>query len=290
VRDLLDEADRLYAASVRLLEDATRLHGEKRRATTKKLSPVSLQRACSNRKIAPQRFERSKRGLLRNVPIGPYCTTTHVSIAATCPETCPFKGSGCYAETGRYGAEVRRLDEAAKALSGLDVITTEADTIDRLWLRGVPRDGAEGGRDLRLHVAGDVCCAEGARVLGAAAERWLERGGGAVWTYTHRWREIPVTAWGPIHALASTEILVELDEARTLGYVPAHTVPFFETEGAYSLGSHIIVPCPAETRKATCVECRMCLGQGLRRDNVAVGFALHGMGRADAAEALDKKT
>lgn len=288
--DLLDEAERVYQQSVRLLDQVSSLRDrkQKRTGTYLKLSPVSVQRSSANRKIAPQRQDMTRHGLIRNVPIGPFAITTHVSIAETCPASCVFRDAGCYAQVGRYGAEIRRLDAAAKSYGPLGVMAAEADAITRLWSRGVPRDGAEGGRDLRLHVAGEASCADGARILAQAVDGFRARGGGACWTYTHRWREISSEDWGAIHALASVESAVELDEAVDLGYVPALTVPAFEGAGAFRVvGSAIqVMPCPAETGTTTCVQCRLCLGTKLRRDRTAVGFALHGTGRSTALPKL----
>lgn len=281
---LLEQAERLYRQSVDLLAEATSLQGRNCRGKTLKVSPISVQRASANRKIAPQRQDMTRHGLIRNVPIGPYAVTTHVSIAETCPDSCVFKNAGCYAQAGRYHSEIRRLDAAAKSYGPLGVMVAEADAISRLWPRWVPQDGAEGGRDLRLHVAGEASCADGAQVLAKAVAGFKSRGGGACWTYTHRWREIPVDVWGPIHALASVESAAELDEAVDLGYVPTLTVRGFEDGASFRLpdSSIQIMPCPAEIGTTTCVQCRLCLGTKLRKDRTAVSFALHGTGRRTA--------
>ncbi|HKY50814.1 MAG TPA: hypothetical protein VJP45_06120, partial [Candidatus Limnocylindria bacterium] len=149
--------------------------------------PVSVQRASSNRKLAPQLQRKFPNGWRRNEPQGPYVTSTYVSIAATCPDSCRFKNNGCYDQAGPAAKHARARDAAADGWSALEVIRAEADAIDRLYPNGVPQDGARGGRDLRLHVGGDVSCSRGAELLGEAARRWRERGGGAVWVYTHRW-------------------------------------------------------------------------------------------------------
>lgn len=60
-----------------------------------------------------------------------------------------------------------------------------------------------------------------------AGQRWRDRGGGAVWTYTHRHREIPRSAWGSIAVMASVEDGSEVRWALSRGYGIAITVQAF---------------------------------------------------------------
>jgi hypothetical protein len=186
----------------------------------------------------------------------------------------------------------RRLDENADGLTGDEVIELEADLLDQAFRghRGrahgrIPRDGGRcgrDGRDLRLHVGGDVSGTRGARRLAQTAERWAERGGGAVWTYTHRWRQVLRDRWGSISVLASVEKRVDAKLAVERGYVPAIVVPEFKDRKAYR--SRLvprgwrILPCPAETTEGvTCVTCRLCLDDdALMERKLAIGFEAHG--------------
>ena len=55
--------------------------------------PISLQRASANRKLTHVDevvYDPNSR-FKRPVARAPYCTTTYVSIEATCPSTCRFK-------------------------------------------------------------------------------------------------------------------------------------------------------------------------------------------------------
>lgn len=266
--NIVDEADRLLRRSRALLEEM--------QAGVTMPAPVSIQPRSSNRKLAPQRVERARSGRRRNVPVGPYVASTYVSIEATCPDSCSFKGGGCYAQemTGR-GA---RMDRGGRWMDPLEVTRAEADAISSAFARGVPQDGHRGGRDLRLHVSGDVSCDAGARLLSAAADAWLARGGGAVWTYTHRWREIPREAWGPIAVLASVERLADMGAALERGYAPAIVVPEFPSPRAWTHAGIRIVPCPSEAGDRTCATCRLCLDPKLAQRRTAIAFALHGHG------------
>lgn len=242
--------------------------------------PITIQPRSANRKLAPQRQLKFPGGWRRNEPVGPYVASTHVSIAATCPNTCTFKGSGCYEQSGASGRHSAARDAAADGWTALEVIRVEADAIDHLGLYGVPQDGARGGRDLRLHVGGDVSCADGARLLGAAASGWHRRRGGRVWTYTHRWRSVPLEAWGPdVSVLASCDHPSEVADAWRSGYAVAVLVPNFPNgPRTFKLGSRTVVPCPVEAgAQTTCATCRLCMHDlRLRGSNLVIAFRKHG--------------
>ena len=261
------EADQALAGSERLLEEA-KAASVLRRAKV----PVAIQAKSSNRKLAPQRVV-DVNGRDRCEPIGPYVTSTYVAIEPTCPASCPYRGNGCYAQAGMA---VRPLDREARrgGWTGSATIAAEVEAIDRTLVRGVPQDGANGGRDLRLHVSGDAHDTAGAEALAGAAERWRARGGASVWTFTHLWREIPRGAWGPISVLASVETEADAIRARRRGYAPALTTQKHESDGSFVVGRDTrIVPCPAQTRGRTCAECRLCLDVTPSR---GVSFELHG--------------
>lgn len=252
--------------------------------------PVTFQRSTANPKLVPIRRELTAQGRIRFVASGPQACSTYASIEHTCPDTCPLKHHGCFAEAGASHLTMGRLNARAKRWDWdpLDVSFAEAELISRAFADGVPQDGARGGRDLRLHVGGEVSCRLGAIALGIEARRWRARGGGAVWTYTHRWREIPRASWGSegIAVFASAERPEELEEAAARGYPAAITLPVF-TNGRDQAeirpraftpegSSFTVIPCPAETRGRTCVQCRLCLDHDLLGARKAIGFFVHG--------------
>jgi len=239
---------------------------------------VSVQPRSSNSKLSPIRVELARSGRPRNVPIGPFVASTYVSIKATCPDSCVFKKNGCFAAASAGHLTMAKLDRDARHLTGDKVTRLEAEAIDRLFPRGVPQDGRRGGRDLRLHVGGEAASSKGARLLGQAAARYIDRGGGRVWTYTARWQEFRRPAWGPISVLASVQHPHEIAEACGLGYASAIVIRRFPPGGrAFRVGAWTVVPCPAETRGRTCVECRLCFDDAalLRRRQV-IAFEPHG--------------
>ncbi len=249
--------------------------------------PVLFSAISSNRKLSPVKLERSG-GAKRIVLPKLRCSATYVSIRGTCPTTCAYKDNGCFVQS--QAAPMRALDEASGSWTPLEIIQEEAAMLDRSFPRGIPKDGLPGGggRDLRLHVGGDVSCARGAKALAEATARWMSHGGGAVWTYTHRWRRIHRRKFGLISALASVEKPSDLVAARERGYASAITVVAFESPRAYPLTEGFtVIPCPAETAGVTCIECRLCFDDArLRREGFVIGFALHGPKVRRATERL----
>ncbi len=250
------------------------------------LRPAKFHPASCNRKLAPVHVAKLPTGWRRFTPVGPRVSSTYVSISSTCPTSCTFRNNGCYAQTGFTGRAIKQLDAVgATEREAIDDEVRQIDSFGRY--RGIPQDGGrrgKSGRDLRLHVAGDVRSVESVEALAAAATRWKARGGGDVWTYTHAWRSLPRAAWGPVSVLASVEDAGSAAIARLRGYVPAVVVAEFPSDRAFDLpGLGRVIPCPGETRGATCVECRLCLdADALARRDVAIGFAVHGNGKLGA--------
>ena len=271
-------ASPLPARSAALADEAT---GIARRARKSVRVPWSIQLTSSNRKLAPIREEIARSGRRRFVGIGPFCVSTYVSIASTCPDSCTFKNNGCYAQAGSAHLTMGTLDLRGRGYTPLEVTQGEAAALSAMWKQDgrVPQDGARGGRDLRLHVGGDASCRRGARALGDAVAELQRRGLGSAWTYTHRWREIPRAAWGPISVLASVETVEDAELAVARGYAPAMTVEAFPSRRAWRVSPRLrLIPCPYEAGGSgpTCVQCRLCLDRDLLRMGSGIAFAVHG--------------
>lgn len=142
---------------------------------------ASLCRTSANKKLSPVKkvpYD-NPRYPYRPVPVAPFVSSTYSSIAATCPSSCAFKrrpdGSpgGCYVDADHFmRKKMATLDAAAAGKAPLDVVRDEAAEIDRAWPRGIPQDGARGGRDLRLHIGGEFFSEIRRRI--AAGERHRE--------------------------------------------------------------------------------------------------------------------
>jgi hypothetical protein len=273
--------DRAVERAAAVLEDSRLMTPElSRQVRNRRLqrgATVRFSELSANRKMSPVVVANGK---LRSVR--PYVSSTFASIRATCPDSCRFKPGpagedrGCYAAAGITRTWSARFDLVDA--TGLEVNEEEAREIDRAFCgRRVPQDGPDGGgRALRLHVGGDVEGPAGLAVLVEAVRRWLARGGGPAWTYTHRWREIPSSSWGPIAVLASCETAAEVLEARRLGYSAALVIDSHEGTRARKIGAWRFLPCPAETKdKVTCATCGLCM-KDLVKLRLVILFQAHG--------------
>jgi hypothetical protein len=201
------------------------------------------------------------------------CATTYAA-QASCPASCAFfNGGGCYAENGRiYSGITKPLNGAAElaAAGPREVALEEAAAIDALEMIS--------NRPMRLHTVGDCRTDEAARIVSSAAERYMDRGGGPVWTYTHAWRIVDRDSWGRVSVLASCETAEQIELARMRGYAPSIVVSEFGQRTKYVHRDIEILPCPAQTSAdVTCSSCRLCMDDtGLRGRGYAIAFEVHG--------------
>jgi hypothetical protein len=165
--------------------------------------------------------------------------------------------------------------------TALDCARAEAREIDAL---------PDNGRDLRLHVVGDCPTNGAARIVAAAAARYVARGGGSVWTYTHAWRKVHRASWGSVSVLASVETMADAKLAQARGYAVAMVVPEHASDRAEVVDGSRVVPCPEQSgRGVTCVDCRLCMSDGNLRDRstpAIIALAIHGQSSKRAAAAI----
>lgn len=205
------------------------------------------------------------------------CSATYVS-QASCPRSCPFRGSGCYAEYGHASIQTRRLNGSEERRAER-LARAEARAIDRLT----------GLRPLRLHVVGDCRTARAAVIVARASKRYRQRWGNPVWTYSHAWRDVERSDWGDVSVLASVEAVTDLIAAESRGYATAIVVPEFADTRMYTIQGRKILPCPEQTRGVTCEECRLCMDdERLYRQGITIAFAAHSQGRRKALTVLSE--
>lgn len=209
-----------------------------------------------------------------NVKIGDVSTTylgTVSCVDCAYRHTTKEGDEGCYAENGMVGIHVRRLNRNVRAAHASPVRQAEAEAR---------------GQALRIHTSGDCPTAEAARIVADAAERFVARGGGTPWSYTHAWRRVPRKAWGSVSVLASVETLADAARATRRGWAVARVVPQFSGDKAWVEGGIRWIPCPAQTRDdVTCSTCRLCLDDNkLRAIGAGVAFEAHGSSKRKAAE------
>ena len=259
-----------------------------------------------NKKLGAASVARARPATLtldsRNVKIadhkrGQRCAATYASIAATCPDSCALKNSGCYTSYGKVRITVRGLDKAA-APAPEDAALWEAHLVASAPAQAI-RD-----LPLRLHVSGDARTSHAASILACAASTWWSKGGGPIWTYTHAWFDVPRRAWrdsthpdmrarATISVLASCERTCQGPEALARGYAPAVVVDSFPNGArAFEADGVRWIPCPAQTSETsanprTCVDCRLCWNaEALLQRKAGIAFAAHGPGRKRALTVL----
>jgi hypothetical protein len=216
----------------------------------------------------------------KNAKIGDVSTTLAGTVSCV---DCTFRGNGCYAETGMVGIHVRRLNDKVRARKASPVRQAEHEArgIDALKARG---------QGLRIHTSGDCPTAEAARIVSDAADRFMARGGGKAWSYTHAWRRMSRKAWGGVSVLASVETLADARRAMKRGWAVARVVPQFSGDKAWTEDGIRWIPCPAQTRdNVTCDSCRLCWSDDkLRAIGAGVAFEAHGSSKRKAAKACSR--
>lgn len=216
---------------------------------------------------------------------GEHVVVTWTGITNSCPPkfgvpgaSCAMRdGGGCYGEDWRAGSVARSLAENAVGVGPIATAYMEADAIDALWNGGA----VPAGTLARRGITGDHVTGEGARAVDAAFARFQQRGGGAVWGYTHAWAMVPRDAWQAVSMLASCDLPEHAPLARERGWTPAVVVPAFPSTRAFTLpesGDIRWIPCPAQLRaETTCYSCRLCTqSERLYREGKGIAFEAHG--------------
>ena len=235
-----------------------------------------------------------------NIKTGPIAVST--TSRDSCPNSCPFKGNGCYAETGPLAMHWKTvaypvgtsIDGSTKKGRGLDMETFAAS------LRTLPR-----GSSFRHNQAGDLPSAKDGTIDAAALVPMLDAIKARslkAFTYTHHSTDTSTHA-GQVNARiiarltaagltvnASTESAQRAD--RLKAYAPNVPVVLTVTEEeAQQRGKHwstpagnAVVVCPAQsTEGMTCAQCMLC-HKADRKSIVA--FIAHGTSKAKARKVI----
>lgn len=194
----------------------------------------------------------------------------------TCPPGCPL-WDACYGSTQwplniQWSAITERA--VRHRLTPLELARNEARAIEDLPATGQP---------LRLHIVGDAgggeppaVVKECVRLLALAARRFIQRGGGPVWTYTHQWRITTPEDWAPIQVFASCETRAQVYEADARGFEPALISEDPRPELERGLRPF---PCPADRGNTDCLRCGWCYRKPERRVGRVLTFKVKGPGK-----------
>jgi len=215
-----------------------------------------------------------------NEKTGPIAVST--TSSDTCPDACPLRKNGCYAEGYPLRQHWTRLDRGEWGGNW-------PDFLDRV--RKLPK-----GVMFRHNQAGDlpgVGDAVNATALASLVSACAQRGLRA-FTYTHKpvgWGSIEhVINMRAIHAAnangltvnLSADTLAEADELSALGCGPVVTILPCDASDrpTKTPGGRTVVVCPAQTKAAlTCAECGLC---AVAKRKAIVGFKSHGVFRKRA--------
>ena len=200
-------------------------------------------------------------------------SATYVS-QKTCPDDCPFRNAGCYAEKGLMKLHTNRVNSSTKKSdTQKSIALEEASAIDSLKVVEE--------RPLRIHVVGDCKTAQSANIVSKSAIRYQNKGGGKAWSYTHSWKNIPHKRWNGMSIFASVHNREDAIKAFKRGYTPALCEKTFKSEKTWKENidgeTYRFIPCPQQTGKSkNCVSCKLCFdSEKLNKIKAMIVFSEH---------------
>jgi hypothetical protein len=213
----------------------------------------------------------------RNVKTGPIPVST--TSAETCPPSCPFVKSGCYADAGPLALHWARVNAGDTGTDWQGFCAAVASLPDgQIW---------------RHNQAGDLPGLGNAIDAAQLAQLAAANAGKRGFTFTHKPMTDPANAAAVQDANAngftvnlSANTLAHADELAALGIAPVAVVLPHDVDGAATRtlqtpAGRTVSVCPATYRDdVTCQSCQLC-----QRQNRAtiVGFPAHGAARRKAS-------
>jgi hypothetical protein len=214
-----------------------------------------------------------------NVKTGPIPVSTSSSV--TCPSTCPFKGNGCYAESGPLALHWREVTAGNRGTDAAGFF----DSISKLPI----------GQLWRHNQAGDL-----PHTLGRISRRFIKsiveaNKGRRGFTYTHhditKGENLALVRYANRNGFrvnVSTESEAAADRAVLAGLPAVIAVPSTETRTHWRTpAGHVVTVCPAQRKEdqfsgVSCSSCQLCQTRDHRQ---IIAFIVHGTSkkRADAA-------
>ena len=210
----------------------------------------------------------------KNVKVGKMAVTT--STATTCPTSCPFKGNGCYADSGPLKLHWLKVTEGKRG----DDWSTFLDKIKDLPAGSKWRHNQAGD------LPGDTKDLDSGKCADLAKANEDKRG----FTYTHYdvlenfQNAITVNIMNHLGFTVnvSANNLDHADQLCDLDIAPVATVlPIEQTTNTVTPKGRKVVVCPATYKdEVSCADCMLCE----KRDRkVIVGFPAHGTSKRKAS-------
>jgi hypothetical protein len=204
-----------------------------------------------------------------NVKTGQIPVTT--SPNTTCPQSCPLRGNGCYAEAGPLAWHWKRVNEGKRGVPWSDFLTLISSiAAGSLWRHNQAGDLPGEGDDIDSRMLAQLVRAQAGK-----------RG----WTYTHK----PVVGNSPqsvgnaaavryanrkgFRVNLSADTLAEADELAEVDCGPVVVVlPSDSPHTVHTPAGRKVVVCPAQRGNVTYADCGLCAASR----SVIVGFLAHG--------------
>lgn len=203
-----------------------------------------------------------------------------ISERSTCPETCPLKGAGCYAEGWPM-----RLHWDAVPERGKDWYAFCAEVAD------LPQ-----GQTWRHNAAGDLPHNDGAIDRTRVAALVLANHGRQGFTYTHHTltrENRAVITDANLRGLTvnvSCETLEQVDNIGlalpTVVVLPSLSKGEREPKITRTPAGHRVVTCPAQYRETSCADCKLCADPSRK---YAIGFRAHGYAKNKVTALTNKR-
>jgi hypothetical protein len=199
------------------------------------------------------------------------------SNRATCPDACPLKRNGCYAEDYYTQMHWNRVTSGGRGTDWHTFLMAVKSLPKRaLW---------------RHNVAGDLRGSNNRIDTQALKELTQANKGKNGFTYTHYPLDNPVNITAVMQANnagftvnGSANSLEQADNYKALGIPTVVILPEDASKVSYTLAGNKIVVCPAQNSdKVTCSSCGLC--QLAKRDYI-IGFRVHGNGKKKAKLAI----
>ena len=194
--------------------------------------------------------------------------------ADTCPDDCPFKKNGCYADGGPLAMHWAKVTDRQRG----DTFQVFLGKISAL-----PK-----GQLWRHNQAGDLPGSNGKLDADACVDLCLANAGKRGWTYTHynvldndyNANVVKHMVMNGFVVNLSGNSLDHADKLADLDIAPVTTVlPSDQMTNTVTPAGRKVVVCPAVTRDdVSCEDCQLCA----RLRDVIVGFPAHGNGKKKA--------
>lgn len=227
------------------------------------LAPITFNRVSGNAKTGP-------------IPV----TTTGQQ---SCPDVCPLKGSGCYAETGPISWHWKKLTDGRKPSQDYDSVIDEISRLPKgqLW-----RANAAG--DLQ-HTDQQINIPALMKMVKANAKAKAKG-----FTYTHHDTTNPHNRAAILAANTegftvnlSANNLEHADELKALGIGPVVTImPIDAPKMQTTPAGNTVIQCPATYSDITCAQCGICQ---VSTRKAIIGFPVHGVGKNKAQKVFMMK-